>query len=365
MRPRPVWTLPAGGYEVELRNAAEVGADIEAWHDLAGRAMESCLFAHPDVLLPALQHLPDGRQAGLLLVWESGRRLDGLFPVLMPRIPLAPGEVRLWRPDVFPVAAALLDRERPEAVLGAALSFCASRGSRCSSLVLTAVPAGGPLAASFATAAVLSRRRIERLPRGHALASAAVPHAEATPLSDGTSLRATQARTPVQVRDAVETFLTVDAAGAKAHGGKALIQDPGLASFVRTMTRQLARRGRCRVDLVRDGRETVAAGIVLESAHSVWLWRAAASDRPHVDRLAAAAAARARRVGKRLVVPEGFPVSSEAAAALGLEPVALADLLVSTRPGRSPGAAAVSLKARIDRRLRQAAAAGLQRLARA
>ncbi|HEX8663817.1 MAG TPA: hypothetical protein VF744_07285, partial [Beijerinckiaceae bacterium] len=240
-RPRPAWAAPGSGYEVDLRGAAEVGADLKAWHDLAGRAVEPALFAHPDVLLPALQHLPDGRQAGLILVWQqSPRRLVGLLPVLMPRVPLAPGEVRLWRPAALPVAPALIDRERPEAVLGAALSFCAARGSRCASLVLAGLPADGPIAERFAAAAAASRRRLERLPQGHVLATAAVPRAET---SLGGSLRTAQARTPAEVRDAVEAFLALEAAGAKARGDRALIQDPGLASFVRTMTRQLARRG--------------------------------------------------------------------------------------------------------------------------
>ena len=368
-RPRPAWASPGGRYEIELRGPQEIGVDVEAWHDLAGRAVEPALFAHPDVLLPAFQHLPDGRQVALLLVWEPdpNRVLRGLLPVLMPRIPLAPGEVRLWRPTVFSVAAALFDRERPEGVLAAALSFCAARGVRCSSFAVTALPADGLLAASFAAAAAASRRRLERLPQGHALATVMAPAPQAEPfsLSHGPRLRMAAARTPAEVRDAVESFLVIDAAGAKARGGKALIQDPGLASFVRTMTRQLARRGRCRVDVLRHGREPVAAGIVLEDADSLWLWRAAASDGPHVDRLAAAAAARAHRSGKRLIVPEEVPVPPQVAAALGLAPVALADLLVSIRPGRSTGAAAVRLKALIDRRLRQAAAAGLQRLARA
>jgi hypothetical protein len=369
-RPRPAWAPPGGGYEVELRGAQEIGADIEAWHDLAGRAMEPALFAHPDVLLPALQHLPDGRQASLLLVWRQAPRrvLQGLFPVLMPRLPLAPGEVRLWRPAAFPVAAALLDRGRPEAVLGAALSFCAARGSRCASLVLSACTDDGSLGASLAAAAAASRRRIERLPLAHPLAAAtaSAPHAESLMPRDR-QLRIVRARTPAQVRDAVENFLVLDAAGAKARGVAALIQDPGTASFIRTMTRQLARHGRCRVDMLRRGGDPVAAGIVLESADALWLWHAAAAPggTSHFDHLAAAAAVRAGRAGKRLIVSDGITVSPEAAATLGLKPLGLADLLVSTRPGRSPGAAAIRLKTRIDRRLRQVAAAGLHRLARA
>jgi hypothetical protein len=62
---------------------------------------------------------------------------------------------------------------------------------------------------------------------------------------------------------------------------------------------------------------------------------------------------------------DGAPVSTEAAAALPLKPLPLVDLLVSTRPGHSAGAAAIRLKTRIERRMRQAAAAGRDRLARA
>ncbi|HEX8168610.1 MAG TPA: GNAT family N-acetyltransferase [Beijerinckiaceae bacterium] len=368
-RPRPAWMAPGGGYEVELRAVQDVGADIEAWQDLAGRAMEPGLFAHPAVLLPALQHLPDGRQATLLLVWQQAPRrvLRGLFPVLMPRLPLAPGEVRLWRPAAFPVAAALLDRERSEAVLGAALSFCDARGPRCASLVLTAVLADGPLARSCAAAAAASRRRIEPLPLPYALAAASLPSPEGFVPRRDRQLRIGQARSPAQVRDAVETFLVVDAAAAKARGAAALIQDPGMASFVRTMTRELARRGRCRVDVLRQGGDPVAAAIVIEDADALWLWRAAAvpGGASHADRLVVASAARARRSAKRLIVTDAAGLSSEAAGALGLKPLGLADLLVSTRPGHSPGAAAIRLKVRVDRGLRRIAAAGLQRLARA
>src|SRR5215212_11980060 len=111
-RLRPAWTQPGGVYEVELRTAHEIGADLAAWRALAERSVEPALFADPDVLLPALQHLPDGRQISLILVWQPAapaRLLRGLFPVAMQRIPLAPGEVRLWQPAGFPVSAALLD----------------------------------------------------------------------------------------------------------------------------------------------------------------------------------------------------------------------------------------------------------------
>jgi Acetyltransferase (GNAT) domain len=368
-RLRPAWTQPGGVYEVELRTAHEIGADLAAWRALAERSVEPALFADPDVLLPALQHLPDGRQISLILVWQPAapaRLLRGLFPVAMPRIPLAPGEVRLWQPAGFPVSAALLDSERPAAVVAAVLSFCAARGQRCAGLAATALPVEGPLAEGLRTAAAASRRHLERLSPRHGVATAAAFAADEWPSRDP-QLRLTQARTPGQVRDAVETFLVLDAAAAKERGTAALIQDAGTASFIRTMTRQLARRGLCRLDLVCRGAKPVAASVVLESAEALWLWRAAGAPGSGrgADRIVSAAAARARRAGKRLMLCDGAPVSTEAAAALALKPLALVDLLVSTRPGHSAGAAAIRLKTRIERRMRQAAAAGRDRLARA
>src|SRR4051794_41826411 len=47
-RLRPAWTQPGGGYEVELRTAHEIGADLEAWRALAERSVEPALFADPD-----------------------------------------------------------------------------------------------------------------------------------------------------------------------------------------------------------------------------------------------------------------------------------------------------------------------------
>jgi hypothetical protein len=169
-------------------------------------------------------------------------------------------------------------------------------------------------------------------------------------------------RAGAQVRDAVESFLVVDAADAKVRGRMALIEDAGIASFIRTMTRQLARRSQCRVEALRANGETVAAAIVLHGTDAVWLWRSAGRD-GELDLLIGAITAEAGRAGKRLIIANEVRVAPEIAAAL--EPLAVADLLVSTRMGLSPSAAVTRLKTRIDRRLRAAASGGLQRLMRA
>lgn len=360
--PRPVWIADAG-CEVELRSAAEAGAEIDAWRALARRAIEPSPFAEPELLLAALQHLPGGRQSSLMLVWRAvkdERVLLGLFPVILPRVPFVPGGLRLWRPDLFPVAPALVDREHAEAVLRAVLSFCAARGLRWASLSLPMLPAHGGLSRVAAS--------IERRAKGRSLPSPLL----ATPAEGGAPAvrseprsRIARARRPAQIRDAVESFLLLEAAGAKARRRAALIQDCGTASFLRAATRQLARRSKCRVELLHHEDEAIAAAIVLEIADASWLWQGAAVDGALLpDALVLSVAASAGRRRKRLIVPVAA-VSAGTAAALGLEPLPLVDLAVPTRPGLSPAAALGRMRSRIDEGLRAVARGGTQRVLRA
>ena len=222
-----------------MRAPGEIAADLDAWQALAARALEPAPFAEPEMLLPALQHLSEGRQAALLLVWQQAGRarlLRGLFPVVMPRLPIAPGEVRLWRPPGFPLAPALLDRDQPGPVLEAVFAFCAARGARCSSFVFSGVATRGALAATVKG----GRRRSELLALPVLWAASVAPAAQAAPAACPRSAeKIVRARSPAQIRDAVESFLVLEAREAKARGAMALIEDAGAASFIRTMTRQL------------------------------------------------------------------------------------------------------------------------------
>lgn len=351
-RPRPVWSTD-GHHEVELRSAAEAAAEIAAWRSLAGRALEPSAFAWPELLLPALQHLPDGRQASLILVWHRTagvRVLRGLFPVTLPRLSLMPSEVRLWRPQLFPVAGAMVDREHAEAVLAAVLSFCTGRGPCGASFALSPVPAEGGLGYA-------ARRADRRASRETLLATSGRETAPLAPEARPAPI--VRARTPAQIRDAVESFLILDAAGAKARRRAALIQDCGAASFLRTATRQLARQRRCRVELLRHDDAAVAATIMLETAEASWLWQSAT---PHggalPDALVLSAAASARRRGKRLIACAAA-VSTKMAAVLGLEPFPLCDLVLQPGTGLSPGAAITRMRSRIDQGLRAMARGGM------
>jgi CelD/BcsL family acetyltransferase involved in cellulose biosynthesis len=71
------------------------------------------------------------------------------------------------------------------------------------------------------------------------------------------------ARTPEDVRTALETFLRLEASGWKGKRGTALIQDAGDATFIRRAAPALAETGQCEIISLRAGATPVAAGIVL------------------------------------------------------------------------------------------------------
>jgi hypothetical protein len=171
------------------------------------------------------------------------------------------------------------------------------------------------------------------------------------------------ARTARDVRDAVETFLVLDALSASAGRRAPLVQDPGATSFLRTMTRQLAHGRRCRVEVMRVEGKTVLAAIVLETPGAAWLWSVAAL--PGGERfrepLLAMIAARAQRRRDAFYVLDGAAVDAESARRLGLMPLRLMNILVSTR-ARPSHAADVHLKGRLDGRFRTIAGEGYRRV---
>ena len=88
----------------DIRRAGEMHAVVDAWHELAKRALEPSLFAEPGFLLPALQHIPEGRHVAVLCAWQGAPQtgaLRGLFPVLAPRFSTTGRDLRVWQPPFF------------------------------------------------------------------------------------------------------------------------------------------------------------------------------------------------------------------------------------------------------------------------
>jgi hypothetical protein len=350
---------------------------IEPWRALRARALEPALFAEPDLVLPALQHLEHGRHITLMLVWRNmttARILRGVFSLAPPRLTLGPREARLWQPGPEAVGTPLIDREQPEATIEAALRGLGSRGRGPAGLTLPTLTEDGPVARALAAVAGRSGRRLDRLtstrtvwiagPNGPEDGHAPGRDASRVRAEAGVRVTVEQARGGREIRDAVETFLVLDALAASAAGRTPLVQDPGVSSFVRTTTRHFGRERRCRVDTLRVAGLAAAAAITLETADAVWLWASAARPDAEAQRqaLLPPIVSRARRGRKTLYLLDATLVTEASAARLGLRRAALADHFVPTRPGASAGAAAVHLKQRVDRSLRSMAHEGLRRM---
>lgn len=370
--------IPAGdSFAVEFRGGGEVQDLLEAWRALAARALEPSPFADPDLVLPALQHLDGGRHVSLMLVWRhtaTAQILRGVFPLALPRLSLGLKEARLWQTGSEAVGAPLIDREHPEATIEAALTGLRARGGGYAGLTWPRLIQDGPTARALAGTATRSGRRLDRFPSARTIWIASpdfhdngqvqsrVPSSARR--EGGRRATIEQARTAREIRDAIEIFLVLDAVESKASRRAPLVEDPGVASFVRTATRQFARTRRCRVDMLRAGDAVEAAALSFETADGVWLW--AMANLPGTDAhrrtLLRPLAAGARRGRKPLFILKDEFVTEACAAELGLRRVTLEDSFVSTRPGASAGTTAFHLRQRFDRGVRQMAQSGYRHL---
>jgi CelD/BcsL family acetyltransferase involved in cellulose biosynthesis len=354
-------------------------SELEAWRDLARRAIEPNVFAEPELVVAGIQHLRDGRNVALLLVWEGARStagggmLRGVFPLIMPRLTVT-GQIRVWSPVSGSPGVPLVDRKAPVDIIEAALAFLAARYARFSGLALSHVPTDGAFAAALRSAATRTRRPLEpsETYRRYVLFNAQRPDvAEGMrrriidELRDGRQRLAVlgdvemdHARTARWVRDAVEELLVLDASGPAGRRGEALLQTTGMASFLRIATRQLAHAARCRVDVLRVGGRAIAAAIIIESEHQAWLWQLA-TDATHADLdpetqlLLDVTRTQMDRPG--LERTEACPGCESAAITDLWEERTAADYLVAIRPQSSPATLAARIGEGLRKRLRSAA----------
>jgi hypothetical protein len=213
-----------------------------------------------------------------------------VLPIVMPRLGVA-RQIRVWCP-AGASGIPLVDGKASANIIEAALAFLAARFARFTGLTVSQVPTDGAFAAALRSAAVRTRRELQPADtyRRRVLVKARSEQ-DAEPLRrrvvdelrDGRqrlsaigNVEMDHARTPRWVRDAVEELLVLDATGAAGERGRALLQETGMASFIRIATRQLAHAGRCRVDLLRVDGRAVAAAVILESERQAWLWQLAA-----------------------------------------------------------------------------------------
>lgn len=253
-------------WRVDLRKPAAVdAAAVTAWRALLVRNAVNDPLRDPDHLLPLAQHRPSGRRIAVALAWsrdaETGREaLRGVVPLAMPH-PIWGVRARPWQPTEAE-AAALVESAAAEAVNRALRARLGAlrRPIRLAGLV---EPSRRPDSLRPGPAAP---RPVRPRPIPAGALVGVRPERWEPPASEILAVTA-----PDGVRDAVETFLALDARTAR----RPIIADPAEASLVRVVSRLFGRRGALRVEFVRRAGEVVAGTLHLGAGPASVPWRRA------------------------------------------------------------------------------------------
>ncbi|GGE27189.1 hypothetical protein GCM10007276_00420 [Agaricicola taiwanensis] len=288
----PIEVAPAAqDLRLEECDVRQVEAHLEAWRDLAVRAVEPNGFYDPDFALAAARHLTGSDKVRFLLVW-NGPQLEALVPVkALTRRYIIPFPLTSVWPAYAPLSTPLLDRDRGAEAFRLALDHMAASGARA--CLIPRLSDAGAAAVQMTAALTASGRRVYRLdPHARALLSVGgdpvarikdlVTAKKAKELArlrrrlaDLGTISIDTASDRTGVMDALERFLTLEAAGWKGRRGTALANDPGRLAFVREAFAGLALRGRAEVVLMRAGDRDVAAGLVLRQSGRAFYFKTA------------------------------------------------------------------------------------------
>jgi CelD/BcsL family acetyltransferase involved in cellulose biosynthesis len=285
----------AGGYNVLVEPFGfETAAEIsEAWSDLVARSLEPNVFMEPGFALSAAQHLARADRPTFIAVWdldEAGGRggLMGLWAVVLPRAAFGAQVATLWCHKQSALGLPLLDAERAADVIAAVFMWLAEAYPRLHVLVIPKLVRSGPTFARLLAHALdtgMEWRLLDQYGRA-VLVTNSAGMALSKERRSGLQRRRRQlekfgpvgvrsARNAAEIRDATEAFLALEESGWKGRRRTALLCDSSRAAFARTMTRRLAREGKCRIDALTIGERPVAMGIVLKSRDRAFFWKIA------------------------------------------------------------------------------------------
>ncbi|MFD0938596.1 hypothetical protein ACFQ12_25855, partial [Methylobacterium trifolii] len=171
---------------------------------------------------------------------------------------------RPWQPHGLPNAASVIDGERAEAVTDAVRGRL--RSLRRPLILDGAEPAGASSGARVPTLVASSRPVV----RARTIPADSVVGVRPQDYQSPAEIE--RIREPARIRDAVETFLALDARS----GPRPIVADPSEAALVRVVSRLFARRQQMSVEFARRSGEVVAGTLRLGAGpHSV-AWRHAA-----------------------------------------------------------------------------------------
>ena len=371
------------GIEIVVCGLLQAGEQATAWRDLASLALERNPFYEPDFALAAARHLREAPRPVFVFLWDAARprgtagALLGVVPIVLPRFGFATLEVFGWRHDHAVLGVPLLDRDRAYPVLLAFFDWLADAMPQAGGMLFPSLPEDGPTAAVLRAVAAGEGRAVHRFDPHRRAVLKAGESAEALlaralrpkrlkeyarqrrRLADAGAVSLESATDPTAIRDACEVFLTMEAAGWKGRNGSAFVQSASGATFVRALTRDMARQGGCRIDLLRAGDVPVAAAIVLQAGDRAMYWKTTYDERFAASSPGVQLTLELTRL--QLGRPDIAVTDSCAVAdhpmidALWPARAAMADWLVTLRGRNSPATLAVTMRERARRGLRETA----------
>lgn len=279
--------------------AASAGFDlIEELGYLCSRTVEPNVFFNPRFLAPAMPRLED-RVVRLAVIRDgddhrSRLRLLVPFSVEKPALPMGTAIMRTWSSPFGPVGTPLIDRDDPVGIIDDFFAMLARPRLKLPNvLALPDMRLDGPAAGLIRTAAEarglplvvtdeLKRPILQSPLDGDAYLKGAVrPHHYREfarlrrRLGEKGHLAHVVARTPEQIRHAIESFLSLEAAGWKGRERTAMAIDRYRAAFAREAVHGLAEQDLCRIhSLEFDGR-TIASLVVFIERGFAYTWKTA------------------------------------------------------------------------------------------
>lgn len=269
---------------------------VEELDFLCARTVEPNVFFNPRFLAPAMPRLED-REVRLAVIrdgdeYRNRLRLLVPFSVERPSVPLGVSIMRTWSSPFGPLGTPLLDRDDPQGVVEDFFTMLARPhlklpkvfvlpdmrldGAVASLLASVAESRGLPLV----TTSALERPFLESdLDGEEYLKNSLRAHHYREfrrlkrRLADKGTLEHRVARGPEEIRHAIESFLTLEAAGWKGRERTAMAIDRYRAAFAREAVYRLAEQDLCRIhSLTLDGK-VIASLIVLVEAGSAYTWK--------------------------------------------------------------------------------------------
>ncbi|RVC74649.1 GNAT family N-acetyltransferase [Mesorhizobium sp. M2A.F.Ca.ET.046.02.1.1] len=278
---------------------ASAGFDlVEELDYLSARTVEPNVFFNPRFLAPAMPRLED-REVRLAVIrdgdeYRARLRLLEPFSVERPAMPLGVPVMRTWSSPFGPLGTPLVDRDDPIGVIEDFFSMLSRPHLKLPKVfVLPDMRLDGPVASlltSFADSRGLTLVTTGRVERpvlesdadgeDYLKASLRSHHYREfrrlkRRLADLGKLEHIVARGPDEIRHAIESFLTLEAAGWKGRERTAMAIDRYRAAFAREAVHRLAEQDMCRIHLLTlDGR-AIGCLVVFVEAGVAYTWKTA------------------------------------------------------------------------------------------